>query len=78
MDQEINLMGFNERNPMSANERNLINANIKLLDKNNILERDIYILEQIQRDALFYVETVKDIDKKELIRILNGEKNEER
>ena len=78
MDQEINLMGFNERNPMSTNERNLINANTKLLDKNNILERDIYILEQIHRDAIFYVETAKEIDKKELIKILNGEKNEER
>ena len=30
MDQEINLMGFNERNPMSTNERNLINATIAL------------------------------------------------
>ena len=42
-------------------------------------EKEIkFLLEQIHKDALFYVETVKEIDKKELIRILNGEKNEER
>lgn len=56
-------------------ETKLIEANIKLVDRNKLLERDVRILEDIIKDAIFFV-TYEEYDKEKLLKILKGEKDE--
>lgn len=65
-----------------SNDKNVLDANIKLQDENNMLKRDIQILEKRFDEATKYVERmIKELDKRdmlhpaetELLGILKGE-----
>ena len=65
-----------------SNDKNVLDANIKLQDENNMLKRDIQILEKRNNEAIKYVEhMLKELDKRdmlhpaetELLNILKGE-----